>query len=328
MMHLITGGSGFLGWRLARALVDAGESVRVFDLARAETLPEKAEFVTGDVRDRPALAAAAQGAAVVHHLVGLMPQARAPEALMQAVNVEGTKNALEAARQAGVRRFVFLSSMEVYGYPVRAPFIEDHPLAPIGVYGNNKVEGEALCVQYYKDYGLETVSLRPSTLVGPGINEATFNSLLDLLGHPPPIFPVPGGGQSRFQMTHVADCVSACILAARVPAIAGESFNIGADDTLSMRDQVAAIFARLGRPAPRFIAIPSAVSRAALLLAYHVGLSKLEPDHIKLMDTEMVMDCAKAKTRLGWKPVHTNVDMTIETYNARVAQASKEKESP
>jgi nucleoside-diphosphate-sugar epimerase len=320
-MHLITGGSGFLGWRLARALVAKGETVRVFDLARSEALPAQVEFIKGDVQDAAALTQAAIGAEVIHHLVGIMPQARAPEPVMQAVNVEGTRNALAAARSAGVRRFVFLSSMEVYGYPVRAPFTEDHTLAPIGAYGRNKVEAEALCVQSHRDYGLETVSLRPSTLVGPGINEATFNSLLDLLNHPPPIFPVPGGGKSRFQMTHVDDCVSAGLLAAARPGVAGLAFNIGADNTLTMRDQVAEIFSRLGRPAPRFLPIPSGLARGLLLLAYRLGFSKLEPDHIKLMDTDMVMDCELAKRTLGWRPAHTNVDMTIETYRARQAAA-------
>ena len=193
-LNLVTGGSGFLGTRLVKALLEQGKAVRVFDLARSPELDPRAEFVAGDVRNLTPLAIAAAGAEVVFHLVGLMPQARAPEELMQAVNVEGTRNALEAAVQAQSRRLVFLSSMEVYGYPERSPFTETHPLRPIGAYGRNKVEAEALCVNYWKERGLETVSLRPSTLVGPGINEPTFIMLLDQLKHPPRIMPLPAGG--------------------------------------------------------------------------------------------------------------------------------------
>jgi len=322
---LVTGGSGFLGLRLSRALLEQGQAVRVFDLARAPDLDPRAEFFSGDVRRGEQLIAAAQGAEMVFHLVGLMPQARASDELMQAVNVEGTRNALEAAVAAKARRFVFLSSMEVYGFPEHSPFAEDHPLRPIGTYGRNKVEAEALCLQYGKEHGLETVSLRPSTLVGPGINEPTFIMLLKQLRNPPPLMPLPGGGRSRFQMTAVSDCVEACLLAAERPGVAGEAFNIGAEDTLSMRDQVAALFDRLGKPRPRLFSIPSGLAKKLLLLLYRLGLSKLEPDHFNLMDTDMVMDGAKAKRLLGFSPRQTNLDMILESYDFMVKEMQKEK---
>lgn len=316
ILHLVTGGSGFLGVRLVAALLGRGERVRVYDLARSEDLDARAEFTAGDIRDGALLQSAAEGAEVIHHLVGLMPQARAAAELMQAVNVEGTRNALAAAVAVKARRLIFLSSMEVYGFPERSPFDEEHPRRPVGEYGRNKVEAEALCLEYQKKYGLETVSLRPSTLVGPGLNEPTFLRLLDLLDHPPFIFPLPGGGRSRFQMTAVRDCVSACILAAEKNEAAGRAFNIGADDTLSMRDQAAELLRRMGQTT-RFLPLPAALTRGALLLAYRLGLSQLEPDHVKLMDTDMVMDCAKAKQILGWRPEQSNLEMIIETYQAR-----------
>ncbi|HUT53654.1 MAG TPA: NAD(P)-dependent oxidoreductase [bacterium] len=314
MRHLVTGGSGFLGWRLARAIIRAGDSVRVYDLNPSDSLPERAEFVKGDIRDRDKLFEAARSVDVIHHLAGLMPQARASDEVMREVNVEGTRNALDAAVRAGARRFVFLSSMEVYGFPERAPFNEDHPKNPIGTYGHNKLEAEEMCIAYWKEHGLETVSLRPSTLVGPGINEPTFLDLLGFIDRPPPLFPLPGGGKSRFQMTEVMDCVSACLHAAEKPGVAGEAFNIGADNTLTMKDQVIAMFTSLGKKPPRFLSVPSGIARGALLLAYKLGLSKLEPDHIRLMDTDMMMDCQKAARVLGWRPLKTNIDMIKETY--------------
>jgi len=313
-LALVTGGSGFLGTRLTRALLEQGKPARVYDLARGQELDSRAEFFAGDIRDRDRLIQAAAGAEAVFHLVGLMPQARAPDELMQAVNVEGTRNALAAAVKVRARRFVFLSSMEVYGYPERSPFAEDHPLRPIGAYGRNKVEAEALCVKYWKEHGLETVSLRPSTLVGPGIAEPTFVMLLQQLQNPPPIMPLPAGGRSRFQMTAVSDCVDACLLAAERPGAAGEAFNIGADKTSSMRTQVEELMLRLGKPLPKFISVPSGLAKKALGLLYRLGLSKLEPDHFNLMDTDMVMDCEKAQRLLGFQPKQTNLDMILECY--------------
>lgn len=313
-LNLVTGGAGFLGLRLTRALLERGQTVRVFDLHRVPELDPRAEFVAGDIRDRERLKKVAAGAELVFHLVGLMPQARAPDELMQAINVEGTRNALLAAVKGGARRFVFLSSMEVYGYPERSPFAEDHPLRPIGAYGRNKVEAEALCVQYWKEHGLETVSLRPSTLVGPGINEPTFVLLLKQLKNPPPFMPLPAGGRSRFQMTAVSDCVEACLLAAEKPGVGGEAFNIGAEGTLSMREQIEALMHRLNKPVPRLISVPAGLAKRALRLLYRLGLSQLEPDHFNLLDTDMVMDGAKAKQVLGFQPRQTNLDMILESY--------------
>jgi len=323
MKHLITGGSGFLGVSLARLIAASGESSRVYDLAHSSLLPKGVEFVQGDIRDRERLFEAARGIDVVHHLVGLMPQSRAPEDLMQAVNVEGTRNALDAATAAGVKRFVFLSSMEAYGYPERAPFDETCALRPLNVYGRNKVEAEALCVRYWKEKGLETVSLRPSTLVGPGITEPTFQMTLKLLSNPPALIPLPAGGKTFFQMTEVSDCAELCLVSSRAAGIAGEAFNAGAEGTLCMRDQVIALMRRLGKKTPRILPVPAGLAKALLLLGYHLGISKLEPDHISLLDTDMVMDCGKAARLLGWRPRKTNIDMIIETFEAYLKEKSQ-----
>jgi len=322
MKHLITGGSGFLGQSLSRAILEKGGSVRVYDLAKSDALPGQAEFVPGDIRDRAKLEDATKGCEAVHHLVGLMPQARAPDDIMQAVNVDGTRNALDAAIKAGAKRFVFLSSMEVYGYPKTAPFNEDHPKNPINTYGRNKVEAEAMCVACWKEKGLETVSLRPSTLVGPGINEPTFVMTLQLLEKPPFVMPLPGGGRTRFQMTSVTDCADACVLAAGRPGVAGEAFNIGADDTLTMRGQIEELMTRVGKRA-WIVSIPAGLSKFLLLAAYRLGFSKLEPDHISLLDSEMVMDCEKAKHMLGWKPKKTNIDMILESFESYRKEKTK-----
>jgi nucleoside-diphosphate-sugar epimerase len=115
-------------------------------------------------------------------------------------------------------------------------------------------------------------------------------------------------------MTALADCVSACLLAAAKPGIAGEAFNIGARDTVSLREQVTQVMERAGVKPPRFLPIPGVLARHGLLLAYRLGLSKLEPDHVRLLDTDMVMDCRKAEAMLGWRSERTNVDMILETY--------------
>jgi nucleoside-diphosphate-sugar epimerase len=144
---------------------------------------------------------------------------------------------------------------------------------------------------------------------------------LKMMEKPPAFMPLPAGGKTRFQMTSVSDCAEACMLAATSPGVAGEAFNIGADDTLSMRDQVIELLKRRGK-STRIISIPPGLAKALLLIGYHLGVSKLEPDHFSLFDTDMVMDCAKAKRMLGWQPKQTNLDMILETFEAYLKEKS------
>src|SRR3990172_1871631 len=157
--YLITGASGYWGERLAKRLIESGERVRGVDIARAKTLHNDVEFIQGDVRDADKLRDAAKGCEVVYHLVGIMPQARAPKDAMIAINVGGTKNAIDAAVSAGAKRFVFASSSEVYGEPIDVPMKETHARAPIGEYGRNKVEAEDLCMNYLADKKIELAIL-------------------------------------------------------------------------------------------------------------------------------------------------------------------------
>ena len=308
----ITGGCGYLGTRLASRYLEMGHDVVAFDLAKSPYLPQKAVFVKGDVRDLPGMTAASKGAGIFHHLVGIMPQARAGRDLMRAINVEGTENALKAASANGIKRFVYLSSSEVYGAPETMPMKEEHPKNPIGEYGRNKVETEALCIKYMKEKGLETVMIRPSTLVGAEITERMFLRLMGMLAKNAPLT-YPGKGNTRFQMTAVSDCVEACILAGEKPGVAGEAFNIAAENTPTWLDLAKEIKRRTGNES-RLISIPVWLVKGILSFLDLFGASPLEKDHFMLMDRDIVMDCSKAKKLLGWTPKKSDIDMVIETY--------------
>jgi len=311
MTQLLTGGSGFLGPVLAQKLVARGERVRVYDLQRSPRLPAEAEWVAGDIRDAEKVAAAMAGCEIVCHLPALMPQAHASRAVMQAVNVGGTENVLKAAKAAGVKRVVYLSSSEVYGRPQIVPMPEDHPLAPVGEYGRNKVAGEELCRDYRGRTGIEAVILRPTTLVGPWMTEPTFLRSLKLARSAP--FFCLGRGDNRFQMVYVGDVAEAGVIAARKPGIDGEAFNLGSEGTLPFKAQLEELAKYLGRE-PRVHAVPVGLFKAALRLLNLVGRSPLEPDHFLLADSDFVLAITKAKETLGWTPTKTNLEMIVETY--------------
>jgi len=311
MTQLLTGGSGYLGVAVARKLTRQRVPVRVYDLERSDRLPEEIEFVEGDVRDFSRVGEATTGCDVVHHLVGIMPQARASRETMQAVNVGGTENVLRAASERGVKRVIFVSSSEVYGRPKSIPVREDHPLEPIGEYGRNKVEAEQRCREYRAKTGIETVILRPPTIVGPEMNEPTFLKSMEMARQAR--FFCVGRGDHRFQMAYVDDVADACILASRQEGVGGEAFNIGAEGTLPFRKQLEEVARYLGKR-PKVVSIPAGLFKGIMRILYPLGLSPLEPDHLHLLDSDFVMDVSKAKEKLGWTPTRTDLEMLIETY--------------
>ncbi len=310
---LVTGAAGFLGQALVRALLARGERVRAFDLHPADLLGEGLEWVSGDVRDAEAVRRACEGMEVVYHLAALIPQRKADAATMRAVNVGGTQNVLAGALAEGVRRVVYLSSAEVYGIPAEVPCRETTPLNPLGEYGHNKVAAEALC-RAALARGLETVILRPPTIVGPGLREPFLIGLLDALRRGRPIT-LLGKGENRFHFVHVQDVVSACLIAAEHPAAIGEAFNLASTAAMPIREMVERAIERTGSSA-RVRPLPVWLARLVVLVLHPLGKAPLEPEHLAIAVADYVFDTTKARQMLGWSPRWDNLDAVLDGYHA------------
>jgi UDP-glucose 4-epimerase len=175
---VVTGGAGFIGSHLIDRLVANGvDKVVGFDnlsRGRIENVAHlrhepRFELVTADVRDRATLAPVLEGASLVYHLAAqstVMGAVRDADYTFE-TNVVGTHNVLRAAVDLGIRRVLFVSSREVYGEPISLPVDEDSPLLPINSYGASKVAGEVFCRAFRREFGLETVILRPANVYGP-----------------------------------------------------------------------------------------------------------------------------------------------------------------
>lgn len=311
-MYLITGGRGFLGAHLVRRLAAAGEGVRVFDVGAPRSMPPSVEMVHGDVLDVRSLSIAARGAHAVFHLAALLPREGAPSELMHGINVGGTANAIRAAIEAGVSRFVFVSSAEVYGYPAHMPVRENAPMEPLGPYGCNKLEAEECCQRAWREHGLETVILRPTVLVGSGLTDRFLLLLLVSMARNQPIA-VVGEGRNRFQLTGVEDCAEACWLAATVPGIGGEAFNIGSADPPPFVEQAEQVQARTGTHAPLW-RVPQEPAATVLRWLGRLRLLPLQPEYIPFLYQDFVLDISKAYAQLGWEPRLSNVDMLAQAY--------------
>lgn len=173
MRVLVTGGCGFIGSNLVPILLERGEEVRVLDsfaIAGPERLPAGVEVIEGDVRDAGALAGAARDADAVIHLAaaGNVADSVADPLSNFEVNARGTLLTLQAAVDAGVRRFVFASTGGALIGEAPPPVDETSVPRPISPYGASKLCGEGYCQAFRGSYGLETVALRFANVYGPG----------------------------------------------------------------------------------------------------------------------------------------------------------------
>src|SRR5438270_10958797 len=237
-LYAISGGAGFLGLHLARRLLAEGHSVRTLDVVPLEDaqLERSVEELRGDVRDEDAVSRLTDGADVVVHAAAALPIQASRESI-RSVNVGGTENVLAAAGDA---RVVLSSSTAVYGVPDKHPIEESDPLVGVGHYGESKIDAERLC----RVARAETVIVRPKTFIGPE-RLGVFEILFDWIREGRRIY-VLGRGNNRYQLLAVEDLVDAILRAAESPAAGRETFNVGATEFGSVRDDLGALIAHAG----------------------------------------------------------------------------------
>lgn len=236
--YLVTGGSGFIGSHIVKALAGQGEDVCVLDIRNRSLVPG-VNYITDSILDRFTLKDVMKGMDYVLHQAALtsVPRSIGMPADYNEVNIEGTLNVLLAARDAGVKRVVYASSSSVYGAGynllsidervrmrlVKGKKNESDVCVPVSPYALTKHTGEQYCKMFYDLYGLETVSLRYFNVYGPGqVSDAVIPKFIKDM--PNPI--IYGDGNQTRDFTFVDDVVAANLLACTAD-VAGESFNIG-----------------------------------------------------------------------------------------------------
>jgi UDP-glucose 4-epimerase len=236
--YLITGGAGFIGSNLARKLVAQGADVVILDnfstgkVENLDDLKDKVRVVEGNICDLDVVRAATDGADyVLHHAaVVSVPRSVKDPLTTNAVNVDGTLNCLIAARDAGVKRFVFAASSSAYGDSEKLPKREDMPSKPLSPYGVAKLVGEMYCRVFNDVYGLETVSLRYFNIFGPFQDPTSQYAavvpifITSLLAGKSPV--VYGDGEQSRDFTFVDNAVQANLLALTSEKAPGRVINV------------------------------------------------------------------------------------------------------
>lgn len=250
---LVTGGAGFVGSHLTDGLLAAGFAVRVLDdfsSGRESNIAHALgdiELIRGDLADPATVARACAGVDVVFHegAIPSVPRSVAEPVRTNRVNVDGTLNVLESARQAGVRRVVFAASSSAYGDTEELPKIETMPPNPRSPYALQKFTGEVYCQLYHELYGLETVALRYFNVFGPRQDpKSEYAAVVPrfatacLRGEPARI---NGDGEQSRDFTFVVDTVRANLLAADAPAASGKVINIAGGRRISLNELLATL---------------------------------------------------------------------------------------
>jgi UDP-glucose 4-epimerase len=260
MRVLVTGGAGFIGSNLARALLARGDAVRVLDnfatgfRSNLAGLEGDVELVEGDLRSYERVHTAVRGTEIVFHqgALGSVPRSVQDPLTSTAVNVEGTLNVLLAARDEGVRRVVAASSSSVYGNGGTLPRFEAQAPDPISPYAVAKLAAERLCVTFDRVYGLETVALRYFNVFGPRQDPnsqyaAVVPRFIRAIADMRPITVYGDGGQSR-DFTYVENVVRANLLAAEAEGASGSILNVATGDSETVNGLAATIGRLLDRP--------------------------------------------------------------------------------
>jgi predicted dehydrogenase/nucleoside-diphosphate-sugar epimerase len=327
MKVLITGASGFLGGYLSELFVQAGHQVRgmVRRTSRTDLLDRLGvEAVLGDLKDAASLRRAVEGVEVVVHAAATMggiPQEYA------AATVEGTRDLLEAAHRAGVRRFVHVSSISVY--PLKPPaggaaITEESPYETEPLFFTNytrsKVEADRAALEFAQKGAMEVIVLRPGILYGPrGRWE------LPRMGYAagPNRYIVIGGGRKPLPVCHVRSCARAALLAAEGPLKSGV-FNILDDEPFSAMEYLKRLKADV-RPRLKVTRVPYVLARAAgWLLGLGTGLigrpSPLHPAHLVQCARRPTYSNARARDVLGWRPEADKETALAETMGSFAAR--------
>jgi nucleoside-diphosphate-sugar epimerase len=296
MLHVVTGGAGFIGSHLVEALVRRGSRVRVVDsLVTGHTRNlehlDGIEFLHGDLADFDVARRALDGATYVFHQAAIpsVPRSVRDPIESHRANVDATLNVLVAARDAGVTRVVYAASSSVYGNSDTLPKHEDLPPSPLSPYALQKLIGEDYMRLFFELYGLETVAIRYFNVFGPrqdpsspysGVISLFITALLS--GERPTIY---GDGEQTRDFTYVANVVDGVLRAAEAPDAAGRVINVATGTRISLNALLETLARILGVSADARHVEPRAgdvrdsqadIRRARALLGYEpkVGLEE------------------------------------------------------
>ena len=309
MRVLVTGATGFTGGHLAVTLAARGDEVRALvrpkSRARfeASTLPRKGVIaVEGDLLDAGAVQRAANGVDVVYHIAATYREAGQRDSAYRAINVDGTRNVLDAAKAGGARRVVHCSTGGVHGHIANPPANEDAPFNPGDVYQETKLEAEQAAREFGNRTGFDVVVARPIGIYGPG--DTRFLRMFRGLARRR--FPMIGSGQVFYHLTFIDDLVEGFRLCGTMPAAKGRTYLLAGPRYTTLEQLVALVAKELNVPPPRMHWPVWPFWTAGLLCEMACVPLGIEPPifrrRVDFYTKSRAFDTTRAHTELGFAP--------------------------
>jgi nucleoside-diphosphate-sugar epimerase len=313
---LVTGATGFTGGHLARFLVRQGYRVRALIRPGKDASALVAagiEITPGDLTDKTSLDAAVSGVDTVYHIAALYREEGVSKQRFWDVNVTGTKNLIEAAGKAGVKRFVHCSTVGVQGEIQHPPATEEAQYRPGDHYQQSKMEGELLALDYFKK-GYPVTVFRPVGIYGPG--DTRFLKLFRNVKKP-----MIGSGKALYHLTFIDDLVEGILKVGTTPGIEGEIFTLAGPRYTTLNELYDVIAGVLGVSRSRLSIPVWPVWTAGALCELLCRPLRIEPPifrrRVDFFIKDRAFDITKARTRLGYNPkvdLNKGISRTAEWY--------------
>jgi nucleoside-diphosphate-sugar epimerase len=311
MKYLITGGAGFLGINLVRNLHSKGHEITSLDIVEFDypDMNEKIKIITGDIRDKQKVKEAVNGQDIIVHTAAALPLYK-PEDIYS-TDIDGTRNLIEAAYDNKIKKFIHISSTAVYGIPDHHPLVENDKLDGVGPYGKAKILAEEECIKF-REKGMCVPILRPKSFIGPerlGVFDLLFDWAQDAKG-----FPMIGNGKNRYQLLDVEDLCEAIYLTATLDEkIVNDTFNIGAKEFTTMREDYQAVldYAGFGK---KIVGLPEKPIIYTLKFLEALKLSPLYKWVYETASKDSFVSIEKAENVLGYRPKFSNKDALLRNY--------------
>ncbi|MCB8839754.1 NAD(P)-dependent oxidoreductase [Aurantimonas sp. VKM B-3413] len=329
MKHILFGGDGFVGRHLAQKLVQDGERVLVADIVKSDLAHYTAcDFLHTDVTDPAAVGRVPIAPEdMVYNLSAkmlspIMPRAKRHD-FFYPVNYFGTKHIVEAMEKAGAPNLVHFTTDMIYGHTKTTPMTEDHPVAPLGEYGQSKLDTEVLAAEWRKK-GMNISLFRPRLIIGPG-RLGILEKLFKLIDSNLPV-PMIGSGKNPYQFISVFDCAEAARLAWKA-GVPNEAYNLGSLNPPPVRKLLGDLIRHAGS---KSILVPTpgwAVKRTLDFLDL-LNMPLMDPEQYLIADEECVLDVGKGKRDLGWVPQYRDEDMLIAAYSEYRAKRFGDAHAP
>jgi uncharacterized protein YbjT (DUF2867 family) len=283
---LLIGGTGYVGDRMRERMRDAGYTVRLLIRSGNGERYQRDGFQTapGDITDPNSLVRAMEGVDAVVNLVAIIKEKG--DVTFEKMNYEGSVNAVNAARQAGVRRFLQMSALGAGNLP-------DFP------YHYTKWRAE----NYVRDSGLDWTIFRPSIIFGPGEKAQFVTQLADVV-RKAPVIPVVGDGRSRFQPVHLDDVSDAFIAALGDPATIGQTYELGGPEVLTYEEILDECAAALGKKKPKLhVPVGLMMPAAAMMGAVPFIEPPVTTEQLKMLKLDNTTQHNAVPTLLGRDPI-------------------------